>query len=159
MGKDKRTYYTLVQHSAFAFKGDESFRHAVEEAPIDGDKGLRAVVRSGGLLFPEYKDARDEAYRVNYPGGTEGLIPQAPGTFDGDLDGQAIYVPPNKAERFPPMASVPQSFIGITGTMAAEPNIRLVNTVRAAGIDPADLNAVRRIWDAIKPEAGTEGEG
>ena len=84
--------YTLVQHSAFGYKGDRTFARAVEERMLHSQIEIDRVKKAGGLVFDHYPS--DEEYDVNYPEGTNGLVPQVRGTFsDRLIDGLRIYVP------------------------------------------------------------------
>lgn len=159
----RRTYYTLVQHSAFVGKQDPAFEHGVEEWAIDGNAAMRAVVAVGGLVFNDYGTAHDAAFNVNYPESARGLMPQAGGTFRGEVDGMPIYVPgeaPREdARRVLQAGGVPQRFVGITNSLSAEVNLGLMQAVQAAGVDPADLFAVRGLWERLNAAKSTGRKG
>ncbi|GHB51999.1 hypothetical protein GCM10010331_44440 [Streptomyces xanthochromogenes] len=85
-----QTKYTLVQHSG----GGTGFEKAVEEVAVTLKADQARVERVGGVLFDTYGAASDAAMEENYPPGTEGIVPQAKGTFaDARLNGLRIYVP------------------------------------------------------------------
>lgn len=87
--------YTLVQHSAFGYKRDMRFRAAVEEAAVSPAEAQK-IEKAGGLLFDNYTDAYDAAYKTNYPENSNGMIPKAPGKFHSRLGvrGLLVYLPP-----------------------------------------------------------------
>lgn len=88
--------YTLVQHSGFADGGNPAFERGLEPAALMLKKTFDQVRRAGGLTFGVYADAADAALNHSYPTGTEGLIPQAPGSFsDKEVDGRRVYIPPS----------------------------------------------------------------
>ena len=86
--------WTVVQHSAFAAKGDYTFRKGLESAHIRTKADRTKVEKAGGLLFETYGAAEDFAESAMFPQGYMGMVPKAQGTFAGqDIDGRAIYVP------------------------------------------------------------------
>ncbi|MFH9731793.1 hypothetical protein [Streptomyces sp. NPDC017260] len=105
MSRLRKTHYTLVQHSAFIARGDETFRNAVEPASISTHAELGKVVDAGGQLFDSHSKAEDAADEVSQPHMDRILFPDqvtadansAALTFDADLTigGRALYVPTN----------------------------------------------------------------
>lgn len=73
--------YTLIQHTGYTQGRNKSFQHAVEEAWVSSQGLFDKITDAGGVLFDSYLVADMAAYRVNYPPGCEGLIPQAKGSF------------------------------------------------------------------------------
>lgn len=89
---EKKTKWTLVQHSGFGYGHKPAFKLAVETRMISG-KDIERVKKAGGLIL-DYNDAEDRADAENYPDSNEGLIPTAQGTFSKmKVDYLAIYVP------------------------------------------------------------------
>lgn len=88
--------YTLVRHSGSA-TGHHEFYKAVEEVSFEGRRIENAIKKRGGLVFSDYKEARDRAEKENYQPGNEGIIPKVPGTFSNfKVEGLALYVPPKE---------------------------------------------------------------
>lgn len=89
------TKWTLVQHSAYGYKGDGMFRRAVEERQLESQREVNRVLKAGGLIFDDYGAASDRAEVENYPDPEHmGLIPRCPGVFHRDaVDGLHIYLP------------------------------------------------------------------
>lgn len=86
-------HYTIVQHSAYGYKGDPAFSKGLETRSVNTDERNR-VVKAGGLLFPTYSSAENYADREMYVQVYGGIIPDAPGTFSHmKIDGLAIYIP------------------------------------------------------------------
>lgn len=85
--------WTLVQHSAWVANQDSQFKHGLEERMVRTAAEQREVQKVGGLLFDSYDEACKFAEDVQYPAGYNGIIPRAPGTFAGSIDGSPIYVP------------------------------------------------------------------
>lgn len=84
------TMYTLVQHS-----GGMGFEEAVEKVSVSTVREQDRIQRAGGVLLRTYQEASDAAEAVNYPPGSEGIIPQASGTFSDKLvKGLRLYLPP-----------------------------------------------------------------
>ena len=89
--------HAVVQHSAFGYKSDPTFAHALETRTVTAAQG-RKVLAAGGRVFPTYTEAEDFAEQEHYPTGYEGFYPRASGTFVSlKIDGLAVYVP-NKGE-------------------------------------------------------------
>lgn len=87
------TKYTLVQHSAAAYGGDETFSRAVELHSIFG-KQVAQVAEAGGLIFNSYTEAAKAEEEENYPPDVEGLTPRVAGSFSTvQVDGQPVYLP------------------------------------------------------------------
>ncbi len=85
--------YTMVQHSAAAYRDDETFRNAVEMKEISLTDG-KLVLKVGGLLYGSYSEAQAKEDAINYPPGVDGIVPKVRGTFSvKTLDGQKIYLP------------------------------------------------------------------
>jgi hypothetical protein len=92
-----KTRYTVVQHSAWAGKGDPQFRRAVEEAVVTEAIDHAKVKKAGGVLFTTYGEAADYAMEQNYPPEVKGITPRCRGTFArSKVGGRAIYVPSAK---------------------------------------------------------------
>lgn len=86
--------YTVVQHSGFGYNDDPQFEKGLEPRKIPNKKSHDAIVKAGGLVLPGYGEADDFCDTAAYPKGTEGLIPNAQGTFaDLQVDGLKVYVP------------------------------------------------------------------
>lgn len=95
-----RQTWTVVQHSATA-QGHAEFEAGLETALVVTKAARRAVLDSGGLLFEDWGDAEEFLHREQYPPGTTGLVPAAPGTFaEATVGGLRVYRP---------VASCPQS--------------------------------------------------
>lgn len=99
MAKLQTDKWTVVQHSAFGYKGDKTFQKGLEVRKIETDVQLGKVIDAGGVIFSDYASA--DAYENTHPyDGVEGLVPNAPGTFHKTLkiDKLAVYIPPAKKE-------------------------------------------------------------
>jgi hypothetical protein len=89
--------YTIVQHSAFGYKGDRQFERGVESRQVDIKVQQDRVIKAGGVLFDTYSEAEDFAMKAMYPEGYPGLTPRVEGTFsDKQVDGLRIYIPVRK---------------------------------------------------------------
>ena len=102
VAREKFDLWTVVQHSAFGYKGDPQFRWGLETRPITTKGDKRRVERAGGLLFKGYMMAEDCAEEAMYPDEGMGLIPQANrvGTFSVHvIDGLRIFVPTEEFRR------------------------------------------------------------
>ena len=85
--------YTVVQHSAAAYKGDPTFEKGLEPRGVPAREAAK-VAKAGGVVFPNYAMADEYAFEQMYPAWVTGLIPDAPGTFAATkIDGMAVYVP------------------------------------------------------------------
>jgi len=49
-------------------------------------------------------------------------------------------------------ASIPVSFLDITGQISAAPNLALMERVQAEGVDPQDTAAVTAVWQRLVAE-------
>ena len=88
------TKFTIVQHSAMAYKGDTDFRHGLEEYFIRTKREENKVLKAGGIIFDSYIEASDFCMKAMYPNESDGLIPEAKGIFsESDLNGLKIYIP------------------------------------------------------------------
>lgn len=86
--------YTVVQHSAFGYKGDPTFENGLETRRITTKGEAALVARAGGVIFPTYGSAEDYAFDQMYCNVTEGIIPKASGKFSHlKIDDLAIYIP------------------------------------------------------------------
>lgn len=87
-------YFTITQHSGWAYRKDPQFRRGLQVMNITGSREVRAVEDAGGLLFTDYMAAENFAHRVSYPPTYAGVIPLAPGDFSTILiGGCAVWVP------------------------------------------------------------------
>ena len=97
--KIDRVCWTLVQHSAFAFGGNDVFKRGVEARHISGTM-IDKVKEAGGMILKTYDEATEAAFKENYPGGKGGqmtLAPSAQGEFSKLLvDGLRVYIPKRK---------------------------------------------------------------
>lgn len=96
MSKPKRTWFTLVQHSAWVARQEPRFKNMTEQAGIATLAELGRVVDAGGLLFNDYMQADDASDKVNHPELPGGEKPQPPRfhqTFT--IGGRALYLPPD----------------------------------------------------------------
>src|SRR5436190_7930041 len=93
-GEDMTQQYTVVQHSDFAWGHNPQFEKGLESQIVTPAQA--EVVKSiGGALFDDYVEAEQACQKWAYPESTEGLIPEAPGTFSTEeIDGLPIYIPP-----------------------------------------------------------------
>ena len=94
--KTKTTFYTLVQHSAFALNGDSSFQYAVEARVLSTRSEAVKVQNAGGVLESDWRKIHDRELSENYPAGRKSSfeVPRANGTFASvRIEGQRIYVP------------------------------------------------------------------
>lgn len=87
--------WTIVQHSAYGYKGEHQFEKGLESREVRSREAQRAVEKVGGQLFDSYIEAETWAAEEQYPDPSyRGLIPQAPGEFaETGVNGLAIYVP------------------------------------------------------------------
>ncbi len=86
--------WTIVQHSGYAYGEKQGFKAGLEEAAVSRKDVMTRIEREGGLLFDDYKTARDYATAEMFPDDHEGIYPKAPGTFSKfSLDGQRLYLP------------------------------------------------------------------
>lgn len=86
--------WTVVQHSGFGYSGKPNFENATETRGIQTKVELNMIKKHGGLVFETYMAAENFSSAANYPEGTEGIIPQAKGTFsERTIDGLRIYIP------------------------------------------------------------------
>ncbi len=84
--------WTLVQHSGAL--SHEEFIKAVQPRVIISVGERRIVESVGGRVFDSYSAAEEECERLNYPKGTEGLVPAYAGTFsEHTLGGLRIAIP------------------------------------------------------------------
>ncbi len=83
--------YTLVQHSGYAWGGDNTFARAVEVVGITRKSEKKLVESSGGIVFENWIEADDFSMDVMYPNNT-GIVPSADGGFGPMLNGLKIYV-------------------------------------------------------------------
>ena len=90
-------YYTIVQHSAYGYNDDETFKAGLELRSITTKMEFNRIQRLGGILFDNYSEASDYAYKEMYPNDVKGLIPQARGEFlENEIDGLKLYRPIKK---------------------------------------------------------------
>ena len=91
----KESKWTVVQHSGSGYGGKPAFARGLEVRAVGSPRLLNAVVKGGGLLFGDYKEAYRYCYDEMYGEGAEGLVPRAPGRFHPTLkvDGLALYIP------------------------------------------------------------------
>lgn len=90
------TFYTVVQHSAFARTEDPTFKQGLETRIVDTKKQQATVRVAGGMLFASYMEAEDYAEAQMYLPQARyyGLAPEASGTFArAKIDGLRIYIP------------------------------------------------------------------
>lgn len=86
--------YTAVQHSAFGYSDDPTFKHGLESRAVDTKREQNSVIAAGGVLLPTYSAIEDYCEREMFPEDYEGLIPNAQGAFSvRQIDGLAIYIP------------------------------------------------------------------
>jgi hypothetical protein len=94
--KKKTTFYTLVQHSAFTFKGDLRFEHAVECRVLSTTGQVIRVQDAGGVLESDWRRITARELSENYPAGRKSSLdlPNADGAFASvRIEGQRVYVP------------------------------------------------------------------
>lgn len=85
--------YTLVRHGAYAVGGDAGFEDAVEVCELTGQQAY-LVRAAGGLVLASLAAAEAAARAANFPPGTVGERPRAPGYFSSlRIAGAEIYVP------------------------------------------------------------------
>lgn len=86
--------YTVVQHSAAGYKGDQTFAKGLESRPLETTDQVRAVLTMGGVVFGTYSCAEKYAQREMYPPEVSGMVPRAPGQFSTyTVDGLYLYKP------------------------------------------------------------------
>lgn len=95
--KMDRVCWTLVQHSAFAFGGNDVFAKGVEVRHISGTM-IEKVKGIGGMVLKTHDAATEAAFKENYPGGKRDgqmtLEPSVLGEFSKLLvDGLRVYIP------------------------------------------------------------------
>jgi hypothetical protein len=96
-GRETRENWTIVQHSAYGWQGNPDFAKGLEERKITTAREILLVQSVNGLIVHSYEDAEKFAMQAMYPGGVEGMIPKAMGTFsDKTIDGLRIYIPVRK---------------------------------------------------------------
>lgn len=89
--------YTIVQHSAYAINGDETFKRSVEMKSVTTKADIRIVEMAAGLLFDDYTEADEFCDKAMYPPGNDGIIGNVQGEFSyRKIDGLAIYIPVRK---------------------------------------------------------------
>ena len=87
-----KTFYTAVQHSAFAFKQDKCFEHGLQPVSISSLVEIEKVKKAGGVIFEDYSSCDNYCYTEMYAN-AKGLTPQVKGTFArSTIDGMRIYV-------------------------------------------------------------------
>ena len=94
--KKRTTLYTLVQHSAFALKGDLSFEQAVECRVLSTKNEAIKVQDTGGVIESDWRKINARELSENYPAGRKSSLerPHANGTFASvRIEGQRVYVP------------------------------------------------------------------
>jgi hypothetical protein len=97
MTKPNRNW-TLVQHSAYGYAGDTTFKRGVEMQGIDTKAALLRVQKAGGMVFDSYDAASEAEYNENYPDNVKGIVPKASGSFSSHkVNGLAIYIPAKKS--------------------------------------------------------------
>ncbi len=90
--------WTIVQHSGFGYGGKPGFEHAVETVALNRKSEKTLVESVNGIIFPTYRDASVFEEQANYPAGTEGIYPDAKGTFsEKRIIGLRIYIPVRNA--------------------------------------------------------------
>ena len=88
--------YTLVQHSAYGYKGDPQFEKGVETRPLNTASVIGTVVKAGGVAL-SYEDASDLAHQEMYHKDNPSLMPDARGKYlRHQIDGLHVYIPVNK---------------------------------------------------------------
>jgi len=90
--------WTIVQHSAFGYKGNLGFEKGLETRQVKTQAEQITVVKAGGLLFETYDKAEAYSEEEPYKGQTvvHALLPYAQGTFsEHKIDGLRIYLPPS----------------------------------------------------------------
>lgn len=88
--------WTLVQHSAYGYKGNLRFQAGLETRHVTTKRNEERIIKAGGLLFDSYQEAEDAAMLYQYPPGYEGLTPRALSTGDfarGKIDDLRIFIP------------------------------------------------------------------
>jgi hypothetical protein len=93
--KTRSTIYTIVQHSAAGYKGDDTFAQGLEIVEVSGAGLIGRIVSAGGKVFSAYNIANSYCMDECYPPGHQGMIPKAPGTFHPVLKvhGLKLYIP------------------------------------------------------------------
>jgi len=97
--KPHRRAWTIVQHSAYGYRGDPQFARGLEIRRLGGHGEppaveLARVNQAGGVVLSSYTAAVEFEEAEAYPLGTNGATPQAPGRFsDKTVDGLRIYIP------------------------------------------------------------------
>lgn len=92
--KNTTAGYAIVQHSAAGYRNDPRFERGLETRSVDAKVKL-IVESAGGVVFDTLHDADEACFKWMYPDGSEGLVPQARGTWEKGLkvDGLKVYVP------------------------------------------------------------------
>ncbi len=86
--------WTLVQHSAAAFRDDPRFKKGLEVVQVTDVATITRIRNNSGLLFGNRHEAAAFEVEECYPKGYKGLVPKAPGRFSYyRIDGQRVYVP------------------------------------------------------------------
>lgn len=92
--KNKGFGYTIVQHSAWGYRGDPGFKQGLETREITSRSEKNIVERVGGMVFEDYSKAEDTALELSYPPANTGLYPTFQGSFSNKkIDGLAIAIP------------------------------------------------------------------
>lgn len=90
--------WTLVQHTGWSVSCKPDFLHAVEVRSVP-KKIAEAVVKAGGLVFPDYAKAQTAEQYENYPPEVDGIVPHVRGTFV-KVKGfeEQIYIPAGRGK-------------------------------------------------------------
>jgi hypothetical protein len=93
-------FWTLVEHSEWALRGDRAFRWAVEPMPLTS-ADLAAQIRGLGGVLLTSRSAADQAARAeNFPPDTDCLLASVRGHFAGrHLNGRRLYLPARERAR------------------------------------------------------------
>jgi hypothetical protein len=84
--------FTLVQHSGYAWGGNQAFANGIEVVAVTSAKQVSVINDAGGIVFPSYMEADDFSYKVMYPGRDIGLIPRSRGGFGPKIGDLRVYV-------------------------------------------------------------------
>lgn len=98
MNKFDKYGYTVVQHSAYGYLMNPTFKGGLETRSLRLKSEKMKVLQVGGLVFDTYSAAEDYAEEEMYKDlDNLTLVPNAPGEFSKHtIDGLRIYIPKTK---------------------------------------------------------------
>lgn len=114
---------------------EEAAREAAEALPAPQWVVVRGGIKSSIQVEGPYADLADAEL--------------AAASYTPPATAMVLKPPSHSRESTVVSGTVPSSWMGITRSMSAESNLRLLAAVDERGVDHADLDAVRRVWEEI----------